>query len=72
VAKSQSLTLSVSPRGELRLVEGDEDGLRGRAAARVREAFERGEGHGLLQLGAGEVSARLTRSRSGAGWRRTS
>lgn len=58
VAKSTPLTLSVSPRGEL-LVTAGEDGLRGVAAARVRKAFDRGDGHGLLQLGAGEESTQL-------------
>jgi len=54
------LTLRLTPRGDLRTQDAEAgDGLRGAAAARAREAFARGAGHGLLHLGAAEVEAKL-------------
>ena len=49
-----------SPHGRLTLVEVDDAPLLEAAAAeRLQAAFARGSGHGLLQLGASEVSTAL-------------
>jgi non-specific serine/threonine protein kinase len=49
-------TLLLTPRGRLELVlSGDAPELPPEVAARIREAFDRGTGHGLVQLGGGEV-----------------
>jgi superfamily II DNA or RNA helicase len=55
-----SLTLTLSPHG--RLVLAHEEGapsLEAGLARRVRDAFDRGPGHGLLQLGADEAGTAL-------------
>ncbi len=53
-------TLHLSPHGHLRLVESaDAPPLEGAPAARLRDAFARGTGEGLLQLGAAEVTTTL-------------
>jgi superfamily II DNA or RNA helicase len=50
------LTPSITPRGHLVLVElGDAPVLEGALGERIRHAFDRGAGHGLLRLGAAEV-----------------
>src|ERR1019366_5780531 len=52
--------LALTPHGRLALIE-DPDGppLDAEVAQRLRKAFERGSGHGLLQLGAAEAGATL-------------
>ena len=51
----------LTPYGRLVLVEdGDTPSLEGALAMRLRLAFERGSGHGLFRLGAGEVGQVLT------------
>src|ERR1700693_745695 len=57
---SVSLTLALSPHGHL--VFAHEEGapsLEAGLARRVRDAFDRGPGHGLLQLGADEAGTAL-------------
>ena len=57
---SVSLAPTLTPHGRLALVEGpDAPLLDPELAQRLRNAFERGSGHGLLQLGAAEVGAAL-------------
>src|SRR5438093_4821908 len=54
------LTLSLTPNGHLALGEAaDAPHLDAQLAQRLRVAFERGSGHGLLQLGAGEAGISL-------------
>jgi hypothetical protein len=56
-----SLSLSVTPHGCLVLThDADAPPLDSRFAGRLREAFERGSGHGLLLLGADEAGTALT------------
>src|SRR5262249_22068681 len=63
-----SLVPVLSPQGHLRLDTQDEHDLIDAAATRrLAASFERGAGHGLLQLGAGE--ARSTLAPSLAWWR---
>ena len=55
-----SLALVLTPHGHLMLSqEPDAPGLDGALAGRLRRAFERGSGHGLLQLGAEEAGTAL-------------
>jgi len=50
----------LTPHGRLRLTPAEgEPALPPELGHRLREAFERGAGHGLLQLGAGEVGTAL-------------
>ncbi|HMC58959.1 MAG TPA: SNF2 helicase-associated domain-containing protein, partial [Candidatus Solibacter sp.] len=57
---SASLAPVLTPHGRLALVEApDAPLLDGELAQRLRNAFERGSGHGLLQLGAAEAGAAL-------------
>jgi len=57
---SLSLIPVLTPHGALRLDPGEDDFvLEGALAERVRGRFERGAGHGLLQLGAGEAGSAL-------------
>ena len=57
---SVSLAPTLSPHGRLALVEApDAPPLDPELAQRLRNAFERGSGHGLLQLGAAEAGAAL-------------
>jgi non-specific serine/threonine protein kinase len=54
------LTFALTPTGALVLREAaDADPLDGAIAERIRVAFERGAGHGLVQLGAAEVDTAL-------------
>src|SRR5882672_12427017 len=51
---------TLSPHGRLTIVEGaDALPLGPELAQRLRNAFQRGSGHGLLQLGAAETGAAL-------------
>ena len=53
-------SLRLTPHGHLVLEHsGDAPELDERIAARLTDAFARGGGHGLLQLGAGEVGQAL-------------
>lgn len=55
-----ALTLIVTPHGRLLLESGeDAPDLPSDLAHRLQEAFARGSGHGLLQLGAAEVGTPL-------------
>jgi len=55
-----ALAPALTPHGRLHLAAADDaPPLSEDAAVRLREAFERGAGHGLLQLGAGEVGTAL-------------
>ena len=60
---SNRLTAVFTPQGRLLLAAADEDsawpGLDAATAQRLQAAFARGSGHGLLQLGAGEVASAL-------------
>src|SRR5438477_4441404 len=57
---SVSLAPTLSPHGRLALVEApDAPSLDSGLAQSLRNAFERGSGHGLLQLGAAEAGAAL-------------
>ena len=56
---SISLAPILTPHGHLSLIEEDGAPLDLVLARRLREAFARGPGHGLLQLGAGEVGTAL-------------
>ena len=50
----------LTPHGRLRLVPADDaPALAPELRRRLDEAFDRGAGHGLLQLGAGEVGTVL-------------
>src|SRR5919107_5099689 len=50
------IQLRLTPRGHLLLEEAnDAPTLDGTVATRLAEAFGRGTGHGLMQLGAGEI-----------------
>src|SRR5579872_971513 len=65
---SPSLAPVLTPHGSLRLDRVDDDFMVERALAdRLEKSFERGSGHGLLQLGAGEAASAL--SPSLAWWR---
>ncbi|MBI3268079.1 MAG: DEAD/DEAH box helicase [Planctomycetes bacterium] len=57
----EALALQLTPAGRLTLAKADDDAppLDPRLAARLRQAFVRGPGHGLLQLGAAEVGTPL-------------
>src|SRR5437868_1092902 len=58
---SVSLAPTLSPHGRLALVEApDAPLLDPGLAQRLRTAFARGSGHGLLQLGAAEAGATLS------------
>src|SRR5712692_8872684 len=58
---SDSMAPVLTPHGHLALVEAaDAPLLDPGLAQRLRNAFERGSGHGLLQLGAAEAGAALT------------
>src|SRR5450759_1593023 len=57
---SVSVAPTRSPHGRLTIVEGaDAPPLDPELAQRLRDAFERGSGHGLLQLGAAEAGTPL-------------
>ena len=57
---ASTLALTLTPHGRLRLAPGeDSPSLDAELAERLLKAFERGSGHGLLQLGAGEVGKLL-------------
>jgi len=57
---SVSVAPTLSPHGRLTIVEGaDAPPLDPELAQRLRNAFQRGSGHGLLQLGAAEAGAAL-------------
>ena len=57
---SVSLAPALTPHGRLALIEAaDAPPLESELAQRLRNAFERGPGHGLLQLGAAEAGAGL-------------
>ena len=57
---SLPLSLSLAPSGHLRLVvDADAQALTPELHARLSAAFERGTGHGLLQLGAAEATTAL-------------
>ncbi len=57
---AQSFALTLTPHGRLTLTETDEaPPLEPGLTQRLRDAFARGSGHGLLQLGAGEVGVVL-------------
>jgi hypothetical protein len=57
---SLSLSLSLTPHGRLVLThEAEAPLLDGKLADRLRQAFERGSGHGLLLLGADETGTAL-------------
>src|SRR5258706_7246991 len=57
---SVSLATTLTPHGRLALVEApDAPLLDPEVAQRLRNAFERGSGHGLLHLGAAEAGAAL-------------
>ena len=54
------IQLRLTPRGHLLLEEAvDAPSLDDKVAARLAEAFGRGTGYGLLQLGAGEIGQSL-------------
>jgi hypothetical protein len=58
---SRSLVPVVTPHGSLRLDRLDDEFVLERALAdRLEKSFERGAGHGLLQLGAGETGSVLS------------
>jgi hypothetical protein len=55
-----ALAPTLTPHGRLRVAPADDaTALPEAVGERRREAFERGAGHGLLQLGAGEVATAL-------------
>jgi non-specific serine/threonine protein kinase len=55
-----ALTVALTPHGRLILVEeAGAPALETDLVSRVRSAFQRGSGHGLLQLGAGEAGTSL-------------
>src|SRR5208337_1814270 len=57
---SRSLIPVMTPRGSLRLDQADDDFvLESGLADRLEQSFERGSGHGLLHLGAGEAGSLL-------------
>ena len=57
---SASLAPVFTPQGRLSLIHADDAPLLEAASAgRLQQAFARGSGHGLLQLGAGEVATAL-------------
>jgi superfamily II DNA or RNA helicase len=54
------LTLQITPHGHLHATDVDDAAqVQGALADRLREAFARGEGNGLLQIGAAEVETPL-------------
>ncbi len=54
------LTLGLTPHGRLVLVQGEDGAVLDLQSARqLQEAFARGPGHGLLQLGANEVGTTM-------------
>jgi superfamily II DNA or RNA helicase len=60
VPAMKNLVPALSPRGHLLLVaEDDAPELSAELSQRLEQAFARGAGHGLLQLGAGEVGAAI-------------
>jgi non-specific serine/threonine protein kinase len=59
-AAPDGVTLAVLPGGQPRLVPGSDDGLAPAARAQLVQAFARGPGHGLLQLGAAEAATQLS------------
>src|ERR1700723_2735393 len=57
---SVSLALVLTPHGRLILTpDSDAPALDAALARRIRDAFERGPGHGLLRLGADEIGTAL-------------
>jgi superfamily II DNA or RNA helicase len=54
-----ALTLILTPHGRLLLEPADDAALAPDVSHRLQEAFARGSGHGLLQLGAAEVGTTL-------------
>ncbi len=62
-AKTLSLTLEISPTGQIHLVPvAAQDELPAAVIARIRQAFELGSNHGLLHLGAVELATWLPSS----------
>ena len=58
--RGAALAPALTPHGRLLLAPADDAPPLARdVAERLREAFDRGAGHGLLQLGAGEVATAL-------------
>ena len=56
----RSLIPVMTPHGSLRLDQADDDFLlESGLADRLEKSFERGSGHGLLHLGAGEAGSLL-------------
>ena len=64
-----ALAPALTPHGRLHLAAA-EDGpaLPEDVGERLREAFDRGAGHGLLQLGAGEIATPPSSSPCGTRW----
>jgi hypothetical protein len=59
-ALNPGLTPALTPHGRLHLAAAeDAPALPEDVGERLRRAFDRGAGHGLLQLGAGEVGTAL-------------
>jgi non-specific serine/threonine protein kinase len=54
-----SVTVHLTPQGHLRLADEPSSRLDAGVAGRLRDAFARGSGHGLLHLGAAEVETPL-------------
>src|SRR5688500_7091372 len=59
VSAPSALALALSPQGRLHVEAAEADGLTAAARAAIVAAFARGEGHGLLHLGAVELPAGL-------------
>ncbi|MGZ5165572.1 MAG: hypothetical protein ACXWCQ_34175, partial [Burkholderiales bacterium] len=59
-AASAGLALVLTPHGHLILAQSDDaDALPAELTHRLEQSFARGSGHGLLQLGSGEVGTLL-------------
>src|ERR1035437_2867163 len=56
---SMFLAPTLTPHGHLVMVEGSAAAMDWEVGQRLRDAFARGPGHGLLQLGAGEVGTAI-------------
>ncbi len=60
IPEATALVPALTPHGRLHLAPAEDAPTLGRdVGARLRAAFDRGAGHGLLQLGAGEVATAL-------------
>jgi superfamily II DNA or RNA helicase len=53
------MALALTPTGRLHVIEADSEQLPPASRSRIRQAFDRGAGHGVLELGLVELTSKL-------------